>query len=460
MSIKKVINYYKLDMTPGSRKIRVNVSQNDTGMRRLIFGLHVSDRPWMIPSECTVTISGRKPDGNVFAYEMDAEGCNVSIALQEQMTAVAGSTECAVSVADSSGIVYSCAFDLVVSRSVLSGGRTSQSDIPIMEQAIAAAGEALASAQLAEQHAENAETAAEEAAGSATAAQAAAEAAQEAAAENFDLVFTAPITDPPVIQTAIPATANHTEAEVTAAYAAGKKVNAKIHFTNENPISFDLEPVYTVTMQTDDTERHMYSGLLVTGVDQLDAYVVMAAWDDGNNGEPVIMIAGKVADYAEAIADLKTDVSDLDGRIDALEDKSIVTVPVRIPFYVITNAITQSQASGETKRVDPSKVTTTEDPETLYNAVNLARQTGKPVRFDLAILGNSGRSAVLNASVMRVSILDASQTGTRIGAYFTHADLNFSNNFNGLARLEISVVEERTDNGTVYSVAAYATAEV
>jgi hypothetical protein len=86
-------------------------------------------------------------------------------------------------------------------------------------------------------------------------------------------------------------------------------------------------------------------------------------------------------------------------------------------------------------------------------------RTGKPVRFDLAILGNSGSSAVLGASVMRVSIIGSSQTETRIGAYFTHADLNFSNNFVGLARLEISVVEERTDNGAVYSVAAYATAE-
>ena len=279
MSTKKVINYYKLDMTPGSRKIRVNVSQNDTGMRRLIFGLHVNDRPWMITSGCTVTIFGRKPDGNVFAYEMDAEGCNASIVLQEQMTAVAGSTECAVSVADSSGVVYSCAFDLVVSRSVLSGGRTSQSDIPIMEQAIAAAGEALASAQ--------------QAATSATTAQAAAQAAQEAAQENFDLIFTAPITDPPAVRTPIPATANHTEEEATAAYAAGKKVNARIHFTTGTPVSFDLYPVYAATIQA----GHMYGGLLLTGTDHIDAYVVMAVWE---NGDPVIMIAGKIGEEVTA----------------------------------------------------------------------------------------------------------------------------------------------------------------
>lgn len=120
----------------------------------------------------------------------------------------------------------------------------------------------------------------------------------EAVQEDLDLIFTAPISDPIVTQTTIPATANHTEEEVTAAYAAGKKVNVKIHFTTGTPIAFDLEPVYTVAMRTDGTTVYMYSGLLTTiDTDPIDAYQVMAMWE---NGEPIIMIAGKIGDNTEA----------------------------------------------------------------------------------------------------------------------------------------------------------------
>lgn len=444
---------YFLGIGENPTEPKIHLSQYDTGNTFRVF--LVSHGHFVgIDNDVSAVIVGNKPDGTTYAYncEISSSQTAVIVTVTDEMTAVTGNTEAEIILTCANGRrAGTCNFIIAVEESPIEGTTVSQTDLEAVYQAVTLAADVKQTQTEIESK------------------QATLEAMQDALAgmqaelreeQAFELVFTAPISEPIVTQTAIPATANHTEEEVAAAYAAGKRVNARIHFTNENPISFDLEPVYTVTMQTDGTERHMYNGLLVVGTDQIDAYAVMAAWDDGNNGEPVIMITGKVADYAEAVAGLETDVSNLGNRVTALEGESVVAVPVRIPFYVITNAITQSQATGETKRVDPSKVTTTEDLETLYNAVDLAMRTGKPVRFDLAILGNSGNSAVLGASVMRVSIIGSSQTETRIGAYFTHADLNFSNNFNGLARLEISVVEERTDNGTVYSVAAYATAEV
>lgn len=115
----------------------------------------------------------------------------------------------------------------------------------------------------------------------------------EAVQEDFELIFTAPITDPPTVRTAIPATTNHTEEEVTAAYEAGKKVHARIHLTTGTPAFFDLYPVYTAAVQA----VHVYSGLLVTGTDPIDAYSVAAMWD---NGEPIIMIPGKIGEEVNA----------------------------------------------------------------------------------------------------------------------------------------------------------------
>lgn len=133
--------------------------------------------------------------------------------------------------------------------------------------------------------------------GSTTPATCSVSATVEAVQEDLELIFTAPISDPIVTQTAIPATVNHTEEEVLAAYAAGRKVNAKIHFTSETPVSFDLYPMYTATIQGIDSTERLYSGLLVIGTSRLDAYSISAGW---GSHEPVVMIAGKIGEEVNA----------------------------------------------------------------------------------------------------------------------------------------------------------------
>jgi hypothetical protein len=106
--------------------------------------------------------------------------------------------------------------------------------------------------------------------------------------EDFELIFTASLEGQPEPPTTVPATANLTQAEVAAAYAAGKKVNAKIRFATGMPITYDLVPVYTATVEMSGTAEYVYNGLLILGTGM---YTVVAKWDNGN---PMVALTGKI----------------------------------------------------------------------------------------------------------------------------------------------------------------------
>jgi hypothetical protein len=102
-----MIQKYKLNMLPHAERTyrgyippKVNVSQYDKGLRTLVFDLYDGDQAYTLPENATAKIYGKKPDQNVFEYDMtiDASGevPTVSIALQEQMAVIAGMVECEV----------------------------------------------------------------------------------------------------------------------------------------------------------------------------------------------------------------------------------------------------------------------------------------------------------------------------------------------------------------------------
>ena len=143
---------YYLDMIPGeSAPPVVHVSQFDVNSRTLTFNLMKGGVAYEPDIGMTVTLDGTKPDNTAFSYPMTVDGSSVSIALQTQMTVVAGHVRCEVTVSNASGQIGSANFILAVEESAIDTGAISDTDIPIFEdlknQAQQAAAEATAAAQ-------------------------------------------------------------------------------------------------------------------------------------------------------------------------------------------------------------------------------------------------------------------------------------------------------------------------
>lgn len=102
----------KLYLT-GGYPVRVPVSQFDT-MWQFVFEIIKDSTEWTIPTGATVTMNGRKPDGNVFAFSGAVSNNKVNVNADVQMTAVAGDTLCELSFLSSGKVVGTANFVLAV----------------------------------------------------------------------------------------------------------------------------------------------------------------------------------------------------------------------------------------------------------------------------------------------------------------------------------------------------------
>ena len=131
---------YKLNIIPrAERAVRgmtpptVNVSQYDKGLRTLVFDLYDGSERMTIPAGQTVKIYGKKPDTNVFEYDMtiSEDRQSVSIVLQEQMAVIAGCVECEVRIYDEDETAGSANFILAVEKAPVGADEVfSKSEIP------------------------------------------------------------------------------------------------------------------------------------------------------------------------------------------------------------------------------------------------------------------------------------------------------------------------------------------
>lgn len=87
---------FDLDVTPGGIPLTIHASQYDASSRTFLFRLFSSAGELALPKGVTATIRGSKPDGNVFSYNAEIIGTQVSIELTKQMTAVAGKVRCEI----------------------------------------------------------------------------------------------------------------------------------------------------------------------------------------------------------------------------------------------------------------------------------------------------------------------------------------------------------------------------
>jgi hypothetical protein len=148
---------YILDLTPQGIVTVVHVSQYDAGSRTLTFELQKDGVPYTPPSRLTAYISGRKPDNTVFYYQMTVGTRNeVSIVLKNQMTLVAGEVMCKIILSASGEQIGTSSFTMMVERTPTAGGSISQTDIPIFEQILNEALEAVGDAKQAATRAETA----------------------------------------------------------------------------------------------------------------------------------------------------------------------------------------------------------------------------------------------------------------------------------------------------------------
>lgn len=139
-----------LDVITGGVPQVLHVAQYDTGARTLEFNIYSSNNDLDLTG-ATAKISGRKADGLGFEYPATISDGVVVADCTDQMTAVAGIVECAITLTNSEGQIQTARFDLNVKPAPLNDDTViSDSDFPLIEQAIEAGGKA-------EEYAEEAE---------------------------------------------------------------------------------------------------------------------------------------------------------------------------------------------------------------------------------------------------------------------------------------------------------------
>lgn len=131
-----ITQIYDVNLIPSNLIMLVRCSQYDAGLRTLVFNLYDGDSRFNAYG-MTARISGTKPDKTGFMYDMTVDGSQVSIVITEQMTAVAGPTVCEITVYDGNGgRVSTVNFILQVERSALAGTEISETEIPLLQEAI------------------------------------------------------------------------------------------------------------------------------------------------------------------------------------------------------------------------------------------------------------------------------------------------------------------------------------
>lgn len=127
-----------LDVIPAGVRPVIHVSQFDNQVQALRFTLYKDNQPFTIPSGAAVLINGYKPDNTAFSYAATAtSGQTATFSVTQQMTAVPGDVECELRVRTASEIIGTLNFILRVEKAPLTDDSVlSETDIPLIEQAV------------------------------------------------------------------------------------------------------------------------------------------------------------------------------------------------------------------------------------------------------------------------------------------------------------------------------------
>ena len=185
-----------LSVIPSGVRPVIPCSQYDNQLQAVRFNLYKEGAPFQIPSGAAVLINGIKPDNTAFSYAATAiSGNKATFSMTQQMTAVAGDVLCELRVRTEGEIIGTLNFILRVEPAPLSDDSVlSETEIPLIEQAIDIAANLAEYIQATYDNAAASEASANAAAASANAAAVdAASAASDAASvqELYDSIETA-----------------------------------------------------------------------------------------------------------------------------------------------------------------------------------------------------------------------------------------------------------------------------
>lgn len=185
-----------LNVVPSGVRPVIHCSQYDNNLSAIRFKLYKDNTEFVIPTGAAVIINGYKPDNTGFSYAASAiSGNTATINVTQQMTAIAGDVLCELRVRTESQIIGTLNFVLRVEPAPLTDDTIlSETDIPLIEQAVDIAANLAEYIQATYDNAAAAKASAEAAAASATdAATDAASAASDAASvqELYDSIETA-----------------------------------------------------------------------------------------------------------------------------------------------------------------------------------------------------------------------------------------------------------------------------
>ena len=149
---------YNLNLIPDKVPVMVRASQYDALSRTIIFNVFNGSELYEIPSGATVTVRGTKEDNTGFEYPCSVNGSEVSFEIQAQMTIFYGLVPCEIRITSGGEIIGSCNFQLNIEKTPLdSSTEISETQLPLLEEAIQAAADAQQSAEAAAQSASQAE---------------------------------------------------------------------------------------------------------------------------------------------------------------------------------------------------------------------------------------------------------------------------------------------------------------
>lgn len=131
-----------LDLIPSGVRPVIYVNQYDMQNDAFQFNLYSGGAAFSVPGDASVMIEGRKPDNTGFTFTAASfSGSTVTVNCDQQMTAVAGDTECELRIRRETGggteIIGTINFILRVEPAALNDDSViSETMIPLIEQAV------------------------------------------------------------------------------------------------------------------------------------------------------------------------------------------------------------------------------------------------------------------------------------------------------------------------------------
>jgi len=131
-----------LNLIPKGVCPRLYVSQYDKG-QEWNFDIYAGTEAYTIPSGSTVTIQGTKPDKTGFQYACSFSGNRVTATEQQQMTIIAGDVPTEIRIEKNNEIIATLNFIIAVEKAALADDTViSETDLPLIEEAIEVLGHA------------------------------------------------------------------------------------------------------------------------------------------------------------------------------------------------------------------------------------------------------------------------------------------------------------------------------